>query len=90
MGLRFDDGKVEVLNLNPRAIFYIPRRAKSELAPHAGGSFKLRQAPADKLGHWREELIFDAFGGDWLARKEGRLRLGGGPRTGNANPVISE
>ena len=31
----------------------------------------------DKLGHWREELIVDAFGGAWLARKEGRLRLGG-------------
>ena len=36
---RFDDGKVVVLNPNPRAIFYIPHRARSELAPHAGVVF---------------------------------------------------
>jgi hypothetical protein len=28
------------------------------------------------LGHWREELIVDAFGCDFLAHIEGRIRLG--------------
>jgi hypothetical protein len=65
LGWKYDDGKVEVGNPNPRAIFYIPRMAKSELARHAGGTFTLRPVPADKLGHWREELAL-----------EGRLKMG--------------
>jgi hypothetical protein len=59
----YGEGKIEVTNPNPpQNPFYIPRRANSELAPHARGRFTLRTTGRGLMSEEDFRAIMDYFG----------------------------